>query len=256
MDKGINNQLFLVCGATSGFGHAVAMSLLSEGAGIIAVARDEHKLKEMEKSGRVETVAGDITMDATLPAIIKKIGTRQLHGALINAGGPPPKTAMEATPEDWDTGYRQVLRWKVGLAQQLVQLMKPYGYGRMVFIESASVKQPMENMVLSNALRLAVVGFVKTLSQEIASAGITVNVLAPGAHDTPAINRVYKKKAEQNDISEQQARDQGIAQIPVGALGQADNFASLALWLLAPQAVYITGQTISVDGGTIKGVFG
>ena len=111
-------------------------------------------------------------------------------------------------------------------------------------------------MVLSNSLRLAVVGFVKTLSQEIARSGITLNVLAPGSHDTGAIERVYKKKAEQTGVSLEEARRQGLLQIPVGALGQAEDFAALATWLLSPASRYVTGQTISIDGGAVKGIFG
>jgi 3-oxoacyl-[acyl-carrier protein] reductase len=138
----------------------------------------------------------------------------------------------------------------------LLPLLQQQQYGRMLYIESSSVKQPLENLVLSNSLRLAVVGFVKTLSQEIAASGVTLNIMAPGSHDTPAIQRVYNKKAEQAGISPAAAREKGIQQIPVGRLGKADDFASLAAWLLSPAAGYITGQTITVDGGTVKSIFG
>ena len=134
--------------------------------------------------------------------------------------------------------------------------MKANHYGRIVYIESSSVKQPLENLVLSNSLRLAVVGFAKTLSQEIAQTGITLNVMAPGSHDTPAIERIFAKKAAQTGLSPAETRQQGIQQIPVGALGQPEDFASLAAWLLSPSSRYITGQTITVDGGMVKSIFG
>ena len=158
--------------------------------------------------------------------------------------------------EDWDDAYKSILRWKVAITQTLVPKMKQHGYGRFVYIESSSVKQPLENLVLSNSLRLAVVGFVKTLSQEIAKSGITLNVMAPGSHDTPAIERLYIKKAAQTGLSAAETRKQGIQQIPVGALGKPEDFASLAVWLLSPASGYITGQTISVDGGMVKSIFG
>jgi 3-oxoacyl-[acyl-carrier protein] reductase len=101
-----------------------------------------------------------------------------------------------------------------------------------------------------------VVGFVKTLSQEIAKTGITLNVMGPGSHDTPAIERLYIKKAAQTGLSAAETRQQGIQQIPVGALGKPEDFASLAVWLLSPASGYITGQTISVDGGMVKSIFG
>jgi 3-oxoacyl-[acyl-carrier protein] reductase len=124
----------------------------------------------------------------------------------------------------------------------------------MLFIESASVKQPLENLVLSNSLRVAVVGMMKTLSQEIAHSGVTLNVLGPGSHDTPAIERVYRKKSEQTGQDVAAVRQSAIAQIPVGFLGNAADFASLAVWLLSPHSRYLTGQTITADGGSVKGM--
>ncbi|MEO5682731.1 MAG: SDR family oxidoreductase [Chitinophagaceae bacterium] len=258
MDLLIKNQLFIVGGATSGFGKAIAAALIKEGANIIAVARNNDKLQQLKAGtpAQVETVAGDITQKDVLEKIAATVGARQLHGILVNAGGPPAKTFLETTLEDWDTAYQQILRWKVAITQQFVPNMKEHHYGRFVYIESSSVKQPLENLVLSNSLRLAVVGFVKTLSQEIAKTGITLNVMGPGSHDTPAIERLYVKKAEQTGLSAAETRQQGIQQIPVGALGKPEDFASLAVWLLSPASGYITGQTITVDGGMVKSIFG
>lgn len=258
MDFQIKDQLFIVGGASSGFGSAIAKTLLQEGAHIIAIARSADKLAELSAMApnQVTTVAGDLTNVELSTKIIAAIGNRSLHGVLVNAGGPPAKTFMETSLEDWDNAYNSLLRWKVNLTKALLPLMQEKQYGRILYIESSSVKQPLENLVLSNSLRLAVVGFVKTLSQEIASTGITLNIMAPGSHDTPAIQRVYNKKAEQAGISAQEARSRGIQQIPVGRLGNAADFASLACWLLSPGAGYITGQTITVDGGTVKSIFG
>jgi 3-oxoacyl-[acyl-carrier protein] reductase len=258
MNLGIKDQLFIVGGATSGFGKAIAEALLQEGAQIIAVARNAEKLEQLKllAPARVETVAGDITDISIIETLSFRKGNRQLHGILINAGGPPAKTVMETTLEDWDQAYKTILRWKIALTQHFVPEMQAQGYGRLVFIESSSVKQPLENLVLSNSLRLAVVGFVKTLSQEIAKTGITLNVMGPGSHDTPAIERLYSKKAEQTGLSAAETRRQGINQIPVGALGKPEDFASLAVWLLSPGSRYITGQTITVDGGMVKSIFG
>ena len=258
MDVQIKDQLFVVGGATSGLGNATAKALVSEGATIIAVARSSDKLEQLKAAApqQVETITGDITQPETLGNIQQAIGGRQLHGILVNAGGPPAKTVMETTLEDWDHAYQQILRWKIAITQTLVTAMKPHHYGRMVFIESSAVKQPLENLVLSNSMRLAVVGFVKTLSQEIAGTGITLNILAPGSHDTPAVERLYRKKAEQTGMSAAEARTKGIQQIPVGVLGNPNNFAALATWLLSPASGYITGQTISVDGGMVKSIFG
>ncbi len=258
MDLGIKNQLFIVGGATSGLGKAIANALIQEGAHIIAIARSAEKLDAFKTTApaQVETITGDITQPEMIGQITAVLGNRELHGMLINAGGPPAKTFLETTLEDWDNAYKNILRWKVNITQAFVPRMKAQQYGRLVYIESSSVKQPLDNLVLSTSLRLAVVGFVKTLSQEIAKSGVTLNIMGPGSHDTPAIERVYNKKAEQTGISAAEARVQGVQQIPVGKLGRPEDFASLATWLLSPGSGYMTGQTISVDGGMVKGIFG
>jgi 3-oxoacyl-[acyl-carrier protein] reductase len=258
MDIQIKDQLFIVGGATSGLGKAVAEALIAEGANIIAVARGEEKLKAFQStaSSQIEILAADISDEKIISQLKKIIGSRQLHGILINAGGPPAKTVLETTLADWDDAYKNIFRWKVSLTQAFVPLMMEKKYGRILFLESSSVKQPIENLVLSNSLRLAVIGFAKTFSQEISKSGVTFNIIAPGAHDTPAITRLHVKKSEQTGLPLEQVRKEGIAQMPTGALGDAKDFASLAVWLLSPVSKFITGQTITVDGGTVKSIFG
>lgn len=254
MDLQLRNKLLIVGGATSGFGKAIAEALLEEGASIIAVARGEEKLQALKNidPARVEIIAGDITDSSIIAAIVSTIRGRHIHGMVVNAGGPPAKTVLETTLEDWDQAYKNILRWKVEITQAIVPMMIQQGYGRIVYIESSSVKQPLENLVLSNSLRVAVVGMVKTLSQEIGKSGVTLNILGPGSHNTPAINRIYTKKSEQMGKPFEEVKENAIAQIPVGVLGEAADFASLALWLLSPQSRYVTGQTITVDGGGVK----
>lgn len=254
MNLEIKNKLFIVSGATSGFGKAIAEALLKEGALIIAVARGEEKLKTLAAAAptQVEIVIGDIFETEIIVRLLNVVGNRQLHGMVINAGGPPAKTVLETTLEDWDMAYKNILRWKVAITQAFVPKMMQQQYGRIVYIESSSVKQPLENLVLSNSLRVAVVGMVKTLSQEIAKSGVTLNILGPGSHNTPAIDRIYKKRSEQTGLPFDEVKQKAIQQIPVGALGEADDFAGLALWLLSPMSKYVTGQTITVDGGMVK----
>ena len=258
MNLAIEGQRFIVGGATSGFGKAITEQLIAEGAHVIAVARGEEKLRTLRVAApeQVEWICGDITDEAVHQQIEALLANRPLHGIVINAGGPPAKTVMETTAEDWDQAYRSLLRWKVLLTQRFVPSLVKNKYGRLLFIESATVKQPLENLVLSNSLRAAVVGMVKTLSQEIAGTGVTLNILGPGSHNTPAIDRIYRKKSEQTGIPFEEVKATAIRQIPVGFLGEAADFASLALWLLSPHSRFITGQTISVDGGSVKGIMG
>ena len=258
MDIQIKDQLFIVGGATSGLCKAVAEALIAEGANIIAVARGEEKLKTFQSTApsQIEIFSGDLSKENLIDQLIKIVGDRQLHGILVNAGGPPAKTVLETTLSDWDDAYKNILRWKVALTQAFVPKMMNKKYGRILFLESSSVKQPIENLVLSNSLRLAVIGFAKTFSQEISKSGVTLNIIAPGAHDTPAITRLHVKKSEQTGFPLEQVRKEGIEQMPTGALGDAKDFASLAVWLLSPISKFITGQTITVDGGTVKSIFG
>lgn len=258
MDFQIKDKLFVVTGATSGMGLAITKCLLGEGAKVIINARREEHLLDLKKTheGQVEILHGDITTDAVIANLFRMIGTRNLDGIVINAGGPPSKSFMETEISDWDNAYESVLRWKVKLTYELLDKLRTQQYGRIVYIESASVKQPIENLVLSNSMRLAVVGFVKTMSQEIASEGVTANIIAPGYHDTPAMERLFGKKAMLLGISPLDAKAIFEKETLMGKLGDPSDLAVLALWLLSPLSSFVTGQTISVDGGLIKGTMG
>ena len=258
MNLEIKNKLFLVTGASSGFGFAIMKQLVEEGARVIAVARNKEKLDKCAKElgPLVEPLSGDITQLKTINETIALIGARSLSGALINAGGPPAKSFLETSMSDWDESYSNLLRWKVEISKRLIPIFEKENYGRILYIESASVKQPMENLVLSTSLRLAVVGFVKTMANEVAARGITANILAPGYHLTAAVDRIFKKRSELAGISYDQARASLTESIPVRKLGQAEDIATLAVWLLSPSSGFVTGETISVDGGAIKHIFG
>jgi 3-oxoacyl-[acyl-carrier protein] reductase len=258
MDLKLKNKLFVVCGAGSGFGRAVAEALLAEGAEVVAIARSQDVMEAFAAQfpDRLTTIAGDITTDAAQQKVLEACGTRPVSGALINAGGPPAMSFMESDLPDWDHAWQLLVRWKVAFVKKLVPLMLNQSYGRIVFVESVSVKQPVENLVLSNSLRMAVVGFVKTLAQEVAARNITLNVLAPGYHNTAAMQRLFVKKAGIEGISTEEARSRFEKAIPVGAMGEASEMANLALWLLSPLSRFVTGQTISHDGGIVRGVFG
>ena len=257
MDLQLKNKLFIVCGASSGFGRAIASMLSQEEAEVIAVARGMDKLKTLQDEyPAIEVLPIDITQPDSLKSLVEYVGERDLNGVVVNAGGPPAKAFLETNMGDWDLAYQQVLRWKVDLAQTFLPLFEKNNYGRYLFIESISVKQPVPNLVLSTSLRMAVVGFVKTLADEIALKGITANVMAPGMHMTPALERLIRKNSEVDGISFEEAKEKIIDGVPVKKTGNVDDFGSLALWLLSPFSSYITGQTISVDGGAVRGAMG
>lgn len=258
MNLNLKGQSFIVTGASSGFGRAVAEQLMEHEAKVYAVARRKELLSELKYKydSRFEYLATDITQEGAVDKLIDQIGVSEIQGVFINAGGPPAKSFVETELKDWDQAYEKLLRWKVDLAQKVLPKLQQNNYGRILFLESGSVKQPIENLVLSTSLRMSVVGMAKTLSQEIADKGITVNVLAPGSHNTSAIERLIQKKTETAGIPYDDAKAIFEKNTKVGFMGDPQDLASLALWLLSPISKYVTGQTISVAGGSINGVFG
>ncbi|MEX1011589.1 MAG: SDR family oxidoreductase [Balneolaceae bacterium] len=258
MDLTIEGQRFLVCGASSGLGNATAHALLREGASLLVTARRADLLeKEFSLYGeRVVAIAGDIREEKLLKKIACRALDEPLHGMMLNAGGPPVGTPLETKMEDWDRAWELVMRWKIELTLAIAPALAKRGYGRILYLESKTVKQPLPALVLSNAFRAGVTGFAKSLSREVGSRGVTVNVLAPGSHETPAIERVIRKQSEQEGISAEEAKAKMEKAIPVGRMGRAEEFGQLAAWLLSPLSGYITGQTISHDGGDVAGLFG
>lgn len=259
MDLKLTNQQFLVCGASSGFGKAIAKTLLKEGASCFLTARRGDVLKDLFTgfdSERVTIIEGDLTESSHIEKLVETVSGAGLKGAVLNAGGPPAGAPSQIRMDQWDDAYQLVMRWKIDLSQRLLPLFTSRNYGRILFIESKSVKQPMPLLVLSNAFRAGVVGFAKTAALEVADKGVTINILAPGAHQTPAIERVIQKKSETEGIPVNQARQETASSIPVGRMGTAEEIASLAAWLLSVHSGYVTGQTISHDGGAISGLFG
>ena len=258
MDLQLSNKLFVVLGASSGFGKAIADKLIAENATVIAVARRIDLLKQSAEgsNGRFEPLQADVTSPEFIDNLLKVIDGRPLHGILINAGGPPAGSFLETSPSMWEDAFYKVLHWKVCLLQRLVSQFIDAKYGRIVLIESVSVKQPVSQLVLSNSLRAAVAGMARTLADEVAAHGVTVNILAPGYHDTDAMKRLYVKRADLLQTDVETARTKFTNETGTGKLGNPDHFADLAVWLLSPSSEFVTGQVISVAGNLVKGIMG
>jgi 3-oxoacyl-[acyl-carrier protein] reductase len=254
----LENSFFIVGGAGSGFGKATALALAAEKAQVLAISRTAEKLVKLKKQypDHIQLLAGDLTSGITLSEIASIAAGKKLSGVFFNAGGPPAGTFDEISMKQWDEAYHTVVRWKIELTKLLLPQLIKQQYGRLVYLESISVKQPVENLILSNSLRAAMVGFVKTLSNETAKHNITANVLAPGYHDTAAMKRLIIKKSQQSGMSEQDTVTLFTNEIPAGTLGTPDDLASLATWLLSPRSRFVTGQTLTHDGGLTRGFFG
>ena len=245
------SKKILVTGAGSGLGYAVAQNLLKSEHSLFVVARNTDSLEKLKQAypKQLEIIPGDLRE----PAFIKELAAkmpRDLGGAFINAGGPPAATLEETSMAQWDEAYRQLIRWKVQLSQLLLPGFKRNKYGRLLYSESTSITRPVDNLGLSNSLRMAIIGYVKTLVLENSNSGITFNIIAPGYHETKAVERLYRKLSEQQNISLGQAQKLLTAKIPTGSIGNANDYASLAAWILSEQAAFLNGQVINLDGGT------
>ncbi len=255
MNLNIQNQFFIVCGATAGFGGAIARRLLAEGAAVLGIARSGENLQNMQKEygDKFSFLEGDITADSTIDTLYEEVKGRHVSGIVVNAAGPPLKDTQKVTPEDWDLAYHQVFRWKAYLTQKFLPLLKEQNYGRLLYIESSSIKQPVDKLVLSTSMRLAVTGYMKTLAAEIADTGVTLNIMAPGYHETDRVKQIARDKGAAQNMEPEEIIQQTINSIPVKKIGDPNDFAALALFLLSPFSKFVTGQIYPVDGGVLKG---
>lgn len=246
-----HSKTYLITGASSGLGHAVAQRILLNNEKVFLVARSADALEQLKDAypQLVRYRTGDLTNPAFIDELVGDLPPH-LAGAFINAGGPPAGRLEDLSLEDWDAAYRLLIRWKVQLTQQLIPLLKHNLYGRILFSESTSITRPVENLGLSNALRMTMIGYMKTLVHENANSGITFNILAPGYHETKRLEGLFLKLSEQRQIGKEAARQAIMATIPTGKMGQPGDFAALATWILSEEAGFLNGQVLNLDGGT------
>lgn len=258
MDLQLSGKKFAVGGATSGLGRAVAERLIREGATVVGFARSRQKLDALARDHGAAFVA--FPADTADGVAVRKLGDylieADVDGVVFNTGGPRTGTVAELSMDDWDQAYAGTLRWKVALTSQLLPHFRNRGRGHLLYLESISIKQPIDNLVLSNAMRAAVAGFVKTLSREAGGAGIRLNILAPGYHATDRITTVLEKAAALQDEPIDAIRKNFLAEVPVQEMGRPADFAAVAAFLLSPYATYLNGQTLSVDGGLVRHITG
>jgi 3-oxoacyl-[acyl-carrier protein] reductase len=256
MDFAIRNKVALVTGASSGLGKACALALADEGVRLAVAARRPAALEAVaaEASARGAADARAFTVDLSDAASIERLvaDVRAVFGQVdilvANGGGPKRGTFTEVTIDDWDVAYKSILRSMLRLIELVVPGMRAQHWGRIVALTSSSVKQPIATLVLSNAFRTGLVSALKTLSSEVAKDGITVNAIATGRIETDRLRALYG-----NDAATLEAAGK---QVPIGYVAQPDEFAPLIAFLCGEPARYITGQTISVDGGLVNCLFG
>jgi 3-oxoacyl-[acyl-carrier protein] reductase len=208
-------------------------------------------VQEIKASGgEAKAIPTDLSKGEELEGLLARIQSAgPIELFLANTGGPRPSPAQELSPMDFRQAADGLLYPLIRLVEGLLPGMKAQGFGRILAITSLAVKEPIENLALSNTLRAAVTGYLKTLSREVAPYGITVNMLAPGYTLTERVSEVFEYRAKEQGTSLEAALAQQARQIPAGRLGQPEEIADVALFLLSSRASYLTGQTVVVDGG-------
>lgn len=262
METGLKNRVALVSGSSQGLGRAIALAFAAEGAHLALCARDGQSLNTLASELRqqhgvqVHTEAFDVRDTLAIETFVQNV-----HDALgsvdicvTNAGGPPAKDFLQTTDADWDSAFALNLHSAVVFARAVIPFMQRERWGRIITISSMTVRQPLPQLVLSNTIRTGILGLIRTLSNEFAKDGITVNNVGPGYTATDRLKYLSSRIASSTGRAEADVEQDWIDQIPVGRLGKPEDIADAVVWLASERASFITGQTLLVDGGMYKGL--
>ena len=257
MDLGIANRHALVAGASRGLGRAIAAELAAEGAKVIAVARSLERLEQLVAAtpagrGTIAARACDLSDAAAIDGLGKLL--QEVDILVLNTGGPPPGPAADTADAVWSKQFEVMFLSAIRLTRLALPGMRQRGFGRILAVVSSGVIQPIHNLGISNALRAALVGWAKTLANEVAGEGITVNCIAPGRIATDRVAELDQGRAKREGLDIAQVEREARASIPAGRYGDAAEFAAIAAFLASPRASYMTGGVIRVDGGMIRSV--
>jgi 3-oxoacyl-[acyl-carrier protein] reductase len=259
MDLGLRDKVALVTAASKGLGKATALEFAREGARVAMCARSE--LVESaaqdiasETGARILPLRADLTnpadIDSIIDATFKEFG--RIDILFINAGGPKPGNFLSLKPEDWETAINLTLMSAVRLCYAVVPHMLEQGEGSIITTQSYSVKQPIDNLILSNSLRLAVIGLMKSMANELGPKGIRVNSINPAWTWTERVEQLMADRAERAGTSPEAEAAKVTSDVPLGRMGTVEEFARAAVWLASPASSFIHGHALMFDGGATK----
>jgi 3-oxoacyl-[acyl-carrier protein] reductase len=262
MELGLQHRVAFIAGSSDGIGRAIAATLAAEGCRIMLAARRGDVLallKEQLHTAHgvdIAYVTGDLDSADDIARMQAATLSRfeRVDILVTNNGGPRTGSFDLLSEDDWSHAWNKTLMSAVRLIRGFLPGMTANGWGRVVNITSIAVKQPVQRLMLSNAYRAAVTGMARTLSDEVASRGITVNCIAPGYIGTDRLRHLFADRAVQSGSTPDAEHQATIARIPAGRLGEPGEIAALAAFLASDKAAYITGTTIQVDGGVYRGL--
>ncbi|RDE12260.1 MAG: hypothetical protein C4K47_08580 [Candidatus Thorarchaeota archaeon] len=252
MDLKLKNRRFLVTAASRGLGFSVAKALVQEGAGVTICGRTEDSLKKAVSAlgERVRYVVSDVSTEKDVKRLIGDVQSvsPRLDGLFVNAGGPSPGTFSALSDHDWYSSFDLTVMSAVHLTRYALPLLRKSDGPSILYSTSISVKQPLENLLLSNALRPAVVGMMRTLADELGPEGFRLNAVCPGYIHTKRVEEIMSKSKDTESEESIKAR------IPLRRMGQPDEYGAVCAFLLSPAASYIHGALLLVDGGLYRGM--
>jgi 3-oxoacyl-[acyl-carrier protein] reductase len=262
LDLGLDGRVALVAASSRGLGRAIAETLAAEGAHLVLCARGGEALEATAEDirqthgARVTAVAADLSQRDGVARVLSAALHAHHHVDVLvtNSGGPPAGPFESHDAAAWDGAVRQILDSAVELIRGVLPGMKAQRWGRIVNVTSIAVKQPVDGLILSNSIRAAVTGMARTLANEVAADGITVNNALPGYTRTRRVEELAARVAARDGIDAAEARARWEREIPMGRLGEPPEFAALVAFLCSARASYITGQSVAVDGGWIKSI--
>jgi 3-oxoacyl-[acyl-carrier protein] reductase len=263
VDLGLKDRVALVAASSQGLGKAVAFGLAREGAKLALCARTDSELQataaEIRAATGVDVLARafDVTVYDDVRAFVAETAAAfgSVDICVANAGGPPSKSFAETTIEDWQKAANLNLMSTVYLAKETLPLMQARQWGRFIAITSMTVKQPVEGLILSNSIRAGVSGLIKTLSNEYGPHNVLVNNVCPGFTATARLMDLASTIAVKEAITPAEVEDRWARQAPLRRVGRPEEFADLVVYLASERASYITGVSIAVDGGIVKGLY-
>jgi 3-oxoacyl-[acyl-carrier protein] reductase len=261
VDLGLKDSVALVTASSKGLGAATAMEFAREGAKVAMCARSKDLLVERAAEIKKETAIEPLVIEADLTKredITRVVSaTKDAYGRIdalfINAGGPPPGLFADLDEDAWQGAVELTLMSAVRLVRETLPVMREQGRGSIVACTSVSVKQPVDGLMLSNALRMGVTGMLKTLTNEVGPEGIRVNMVLPGWTKTQRAVSLLESRAEKAGTTPAEQEEQMTAQVPLRRMGKPEEFGRAAVFLASPAASYITGVSLLVDGGIYKG---
>ncbi len=258
-DERETRRVAVITAATKGLGRASADALARAGYAVAICARKEDQVAaatlEIERLGApVLGVTVDVARPDELERFFALVDERygRLDVLVSNAGGPPPGAFAAVTDEQWSSAFELTLMSAVRSFRLAIERMQPNGFGRLLLIGSSSIRQPISELVLSNAFRPALAGVVKTLAGEVAADGITVNMIAPGRVDTERVRELDERRAKNAGVPVEEFRRSFERTIPAGRYGDPAEVGAVVAFLASDAAAYVTGQTILVDGGLVR----